>query len=148
MRSYVGLKVSASAVTLILATAGPISGFLVQPIAGAVSDACASRWGRRRPFIFVSSLLCAIGMMLIAFSGDIGTVLGTRYCFLCNYAVGDLPDGPAPHNHVWGLISAITGIWLMNIFNNFLHAPSRALIADILPNEEQQVRIIFRYTLT
>ncbi|MQL78254.1 hypothetical protein Taro_010667 [Colocasia esculenta] len=36
---------------------GPITGLIVQPCVGIWSDKCHSKYGRRRPFIFVGSLL-------------------------------------------------------------------------------------------
>jgi hypothetical protein len=52
------LKVSDANIAIILSTAGPISGFLVQPVIGVLSDACQFRFGRRRPFILGGALLC------------------------------------------------------------------------------------------
>ncbi|KAH3765613.1 transporter, major facilitator subfamily protein [Pelomyxa schiedti] len=120
------LKVSMSSVSLIMGTAGPLSGFFAQPVAGALSDQCWTRWGRRRPFILISSALCACGMLLVALSHDLGMRLG------------DVEHGLSPSEHVYGLIIAIGGLWVMNIFNNTAHAPARALVSDIIPQEEQQ----------
>ena len=45
----------------ILNLAGPVTGLLIQPLIGAVSDRTwHPRWGRRRPFITAGALLCAI----------------------------------------------------------------------------------------
>src|SRR3954454_20220603 len=45
----------------LLNLAGPITGLLIQPLIGAISDRTWSpRWGRRRPFITCGAVLCAI----------------------------------------------------------------------------------------
>ena len=46
----------------ILWIAGPAAGLLVQPIIGHLSDRTASRFGRRRPFIFVGATLAALAL--------------------------------------------------------------------------------------
>ncbi len=54
----------------ILNIAGPITGLLVQPLIGAISDRTWSpRWGRRRPFVLAGALLCAIILFLFPFVG-------------------------------------------------------------------------------
>src|SRR5689334_6205889 len=54
----------------ILNLAGPVTGLLIQPLIGAVSDRTWSpRWGRRRPFITAGALLCAVILFLFPFVG-------------------------------------------------------------------------------
>ena len=46
--------------------AAPITGLLVQPIIGYVSDRTWSpRWGRRRPFFFIGALLASISLVVM-----------------------------------------------------------------------------------
>jgi len=40
--------------------AGPMTGLLVQPIIGALSDRTVSRWGRRTPYFLVGAILCSL----------------------------------------------------------------------------------------
>jgi maltose/moltooligosaccharide transporter len=50
----------------ILWIAAPITGFLVQPIIGYLSDRTwHKRWGRRRPFFFVGALLASTALFLM-----------------------------------------------------------------------------------
>ena len=50
----------------ILWIAAPITGFLVQPIIGYLSDRTwHPRWGRRRPFFFIGALLSSIALILM-----------------------------------------------------------------------------------
>src|SRR5689334_18327227 len=52
----------------ILNIAGPITGLIIQPLIGAISDKTWSdRWGRRKPFILAGAFLCAIILFLFPF---------------------------------------------------------------------------------
>src|SRR4029450_11188153 len=54
----------------ILNLAGPVTGLVIQPLIGAVSDRTwHPRWGRRRPFITAGALLCAIILFVFPFVG-------------------------------------------------------------------------------
>src|ERR687889_2458434 len=54
----------------ILNLAGPITGLLIQPLIGAISDRTwHPRWGRRRPFITAGAILCAIILFAFPFVG-------------------------------------------------------------------------------
>src|SRR6186997_1147300 len=54
----------------ILNLAGPVTGLLIQPLIGAISDRTwHPRWGRRRPFITAGALLCAIILFIFPFVG-------------------------------------------------------------------------------
>jgi maltose/moltooligosaccharide transporter len=54
----------------ILNLAGPITGLLIQPLIGAISDRTwHPRWGRRRPFITAGAVLCAIILFVFPFVG-------------------------------------------------------------------------------
>jgi maltose/moltooligosaccharide transporter len=54
----------------ILNLAGPVTGLLIQPLIGAISDRTwHPRWGRRRPFITAGALLCAVILFLFPFVG-------------------------------------------------------------------------------
>ena len=49
---------------------GPVTGLIIQPLIGAISDRTwHPRWGRRRPFITVGAILCAIILFLFPFVG-------------------------------------------------------------------------------
>ncbi|GAA0450662.1 hypothetical protein Ade02nite_59880 [Paractinoplanes deccanensis] len=54
----------------ILNLAGPVTGLIIQPLIGAISDRTwHPRWGRRRPFIVSGAILCAIILFLFPFVG-------------------------------------------------------------------------------
>jgi maltose/moltooligosaccharide transporter len=48
--------------------AGPMTGLLVQPIIGAMSDRTTSRWGRRTPYFLIGAILCSLGLLFMPFS--------------------------------------------------------------------------------
>jgi len=52
----------------ILNLAGPMTGLLIQPIIGALSDRTWSpRWGRRKPFFLIGAIGCSICLFLFPF---------------------------------------------------------------------------------
>lgn len=66
--SYLG----ASEATLpVLQLAGPLTGLLIQPLIGAMSDRTDSRFGRRTPYFLAGAILCSIGLFLMPLSGSI-----------------------------------------------------------------------------
>jgi maltose/moltooligosaccharide transporter len=48
--------------------AGPMTGLVVQPIIGALSDRTDSRWGRRTPYFLIGAVLCSLGLLAMPFS--------------------------------------------------------------------------------
>ncbi len=48
--------------------AGPMTGLIVQPIVGALSDRTDSRWGRRTPYFLIGAVLCSLGLLFMPFS--------------------------------------------------------------------------------
>ena len=52
----------------LLSLAGPVTGLLVQPLIGAMSDRTDSRWGRRTPYFMIGALLCSLGLLVMPFS--------------------------------------------------------------------------------
>jgi maltose/moltooligosaccharide transporter len=59
----------ASEATLpLLWLAGPMTGLLIQPIIGAMSDRTVSRWGRRTPYFLVGAILCSLCLFAMPYS--------------------------------------------------------------------------------
>jgi MFS family permease len=52
----------------LITIAGVVAALLVQPTAGAISDFTASRWGRRKPYIVIGSLLSVVFLWAVASS--------------------------------------------------------------------------------
>ncbi|MFZ6718859.1 MFS transporter [Undibacterium sp. Ji49W] len=56
--------------------AGPVTGLLVQPLIGAMSDRTVSRWGRRTPYFLIGAILCSLGLLLMPFSPTLWMAAG------------------------------------------------------------------------
>jgi maltose/moltooligosaccharide transporter len=63
--SYLG---ASEAALPLLQLAGPMTGLLVQPLIGAMSDRTDSRFGRRTPYFLIGALLCAFGLFFMPLS--------------------------------------------------------------------------------
>ena len=50
--------------------AGPVTGIVVQPIIGALSDNTFTKFGRRLPYLFFGALFGALGLVIALFSRD------------------------------------------------------------------------------
>lgn len=104
---------------------GPISGMLVQPIVGYHSDRCASRFGRRRPFIAAGSSFVAVAVFLIGYSADLGHLLGDH-----------VDNAMKPR----AIAFFVVGFWILDVSNNMLQGPCRALLADLSGKDQKRTR--------
>ena len=48
--------------------AGPMTGLLVQPIIGAMSDRTSTRLGKRTPYFLIGAIICSISLFLMPYS--------------------------------------------------------------------------------
>ena len=48
--------------------AGPVTGLIVQPVVGALSDRTGSKHGRRTPYFLIGAILCSLGLLAMPFS--------------------------------------------------------------------------------
>lgn len=56
--------------------AGPMTGLLVQPFIGAMSDKTISRWGRRTPYFLIGAVLCSLALFFMPFSSALWMAAG------------------------------------------------------------------------
>lgn len=57
--------------------AGPLSGTLVQPYVGMLSDNCRISWGKRKPFMLIGTFATVVSLMVLAWTKEIvGGFLG------------------------------------------------------------------------
>ena len=57
--------------------AGPLTGLLIQPIIGALSDKTwHPKFGRRKPFFFIGAIMCSIALFLFPFSSSLWMAAG------------------------------------------------------------------------
>jgi MFS family permease len=107
--------------TLFLLTiGGAVIAMLVQPTIGSISDYTISRWGRRKPYILIGSLLDVVFLVGIAVSQDLIAIAAfvALLQFSANFAQGPfqgyVPD-LVPSSQV-GVASALVG--MMQILGN------------------------------
>nr|XP_023920517.1 sucrose transport protein SUC3 isoform X2 [Quercus suber] len=113
---------------------GPITGLVVQPCVGIWSDKCTSKYGRRRPFIFVGSLMISVAVILIGFSADIGYILGDTKEHCSKYK----------GTRTRAAIVFIIGFWMLDLANNTVQGPARALLADLSgPDQRNSANAVF-----
>jgi maltose/moltooligosaccharide transporter len=91
----------------LLNLAGPLTGLLIQPIIGAISD---KTWipklgGRRKPFFFIGAMICSVALFLFPFSSALWMAAGL--------------------------------LWILDAGNNTAMEPYRAFIADKLDASQQ-----------
>ncbi|XP_058194357.1 sucrose transport protein SUC3 isoform X1 [Rhododendron vialii] len=113
---------------------GPITGLVVQPCVGIWSDKCTSKYGRRRPFILVGSLMISAAVIIIGFSADIGYLLGDTKEH-CRTFKG---------TRTRAAVVFIIGFWMLDLANNTVQGPARALLADLAgPDQRNSANAIF-----
>nr|ACU87542.1 sucrose transporter 4 [Lolium perenne] len=113
---------------------GPITGFIVQPCVGVWSDKCRSKYGRRRPFILAGCILICAAVTLIGFSADLG------------YMLGDTTEHCSTYKGLRyrAAIIFILGFWMLDLANNTVQGPARALLADLSgPGQSNSANAIF-----
>ncbi len=98
--------------------AGPMTGLLVQPIIGALSDRTLSPRGRRTPYFLVGAILCSIALLLMPFSPTLWMAAGLLWILDAGNNVTMEPyrafvsDKLEPAQHSLGFLtqSAFTGL--------------------------------------
>ncbi|XP_073287815.1 sucrose transport protein SUC3-like, partial [Primulina huaijiensis] len=113
---------------------GPITGLVVQPCVGVWSDKCSSKYGRRRPFIFIGALMISIAVIIIGFSADIGYLLGDTKEH-CSTFKG---------TRTRAAVVFVIGFWMLDLANNTVQGPARALLADLSgPDQRNSANAVF-----
>lgn len=51
--------------------AGPLSGLVMQPIIGMISDSSTSKYGRRRPFMAAGTVAVVVCLLLLGWTGEV-----------------------------------------------------------------------------
>ena len=70
--------------------AGPLSGVLVQPIIGSLSDNCKISWGRRRPYMLAGTAATVLSLLALAWTKEI--VSGGLAFFAITVSAGKTMD--------------------------------------------------------
>ncbi|TEA15202.1 General alpha-glucoside permease [Colletotrichum sidae] len=108
--------------TSLVWVAGPLSGLIVQPIVGAIADESKSKWGRRRPFIVMGSVIVAAALLTLGFTKEIVGL------FITDKETA----------RVFTIILAVLAIYVVDFAINAVMSCARSLIVDTLPIEKQQ----------
>src|SRR5688500_11607146 len=100
----------------IIMLAGAVAPILIQPTVGVISDYTITRWGRRKPYIVIGSLLDVVFLAGIAFSNDFVALVAFYFLLQVssNFAQGPfqgyVPD-LVPAKQV-GIASGLMGLML------------------------------------
>ncbi|KAL2753343.1 hypothetical protein ACRALDRAFT_2110574 [Sodiomyces alcalophilus JCM 7366] len=108
--------------------AGPLTGTLVQPYVGMLSDNCRLPWGKRKPFMIGGTLATIVSLLLLAWTQEI---------------VGGLLSllGADPESHpvkVAIIGAAVIGIYILDFAINTVQAAIRAFMVDCAPAHQQE----------
>jgi len=98
--------------------AAPLTGFIVQPIIGAMSDRTWCPLGRRRPYFLVGAILSSLALLLMPNSGS-----------LARWLMPNLPK----------FYMAAGLLWILDASINVSMEPFRAFVADKLPEQQRGV---------
>ena len=101
--------------------AGPVTGIVVQPIIGALSDNTYTRFGRRIPYLFFGALFGALGLILLPKSQFLSSLFGVN------------------HPSWLALSIAALFIWMIDACVNAAQGPYRALIPDNIDKSQHAV---------
>ncbi|KAG6006007.1 hypothetical protein E4U54_000251 [Claviceps lovelessii] len=108
--------------------AGPLTGTLVVPYVGILSDNCRVRWGKRRPFMIGGTVATVLGLLFLAWTREIvGGILGI---------LGADPESKGVKTVI--IVAAVVGIYVLDIAINTVQAAIRALIVDCAPAHQQE----------
>ncbi|CAG8515368.1 7320_t:CDS:10 [Diversispora eburnea] len=111
--------------------AGPLSGLIVQPLIGAISDKSTFKLGRRRPFIIIGGFLVCLSMAGIAYSMEWASILLGRKPSLVKFDTNDEVRKMA-------IIVAVISFYCLDFSLNAVQASLRSLILDIPPLHQQE----------
>jgi len=98
--------------------AGPMTGLLVQPIIGAMSDRTLTKLGRRTPYFLIGAILCSISLFFMPFSKTLWMAAGLLWILDAANNIAMEPyrafvsDKLNPNQHSIGFLtqSAFTGL--------------------------------------
>lgn len=119
----------------LISCAGPVTGVLVQPIVGALSDKCGLKMGRRRPFLLAGAVMTAIALLLMPNSVQVAEFINS---LLPGAAVSVSVAGAAgSFQMVQPLLIAAILLWVLDASINLTQGPYRALVPDVVHKSQQ-----------
>ncbi|TLD23075.1 hypothetical protein PspLS_07608 [Pyricularia sp. CBS 133598] len=123
--------------------AGPLSGLIVQPVIGVISDTWTSKWGRRRPFIMICSVIVAVSLITLGFTRDIVSffIPSSAAAAAAAAEVPAVTRRDHPENGFTGFLTialAVLALYTTDFAINAVMSCARSLIVDTLPMHKQQ----------
>jgi solute carrier family 45 protein 1/2/4 len=108
--------------------AGPLSGALVQPYVGMLSDNCRSPWGKRTPFMVAGAIATVVALLGLAWVREIiGGFLGLFGA-----------DRESQGVKVTIIVVAVLFVYILDFAINTVQAGIRAFILDCCPAHQQE----------
>jgi solute carrier family 45, member 1/2/4 len=108
--------------------AGPLTGALVQPYVGIMSDNCRSPFGKRKPFMIFGGTATVASLMLLAWSKEIVSLIF--------HVFSKTPSEIAMQNVTIALATVL--MWVLDFSINTVQAGIRAFIVDNAPSHQQE----------
>ncbi|KAK5119968.1 hypothetical protein LTR85_007044 [Meristemomyces frigidus] len=103
--------------------AGPLSGLVMQPVIGMISDKSTSKYGRRRPFMVMGTAAVVVCLLLLGWTQEV---------------VGWFVKDKELRREMT-IALAVVDIYVLDFVINIAQSTCRALIVDTLPVEKQQL---------
>jgi len=108
--------------------AGPLTGTLVQPYVGMLSDNCRLPIGKRKPFMIGGSAVTVASLLLLAWTKEI--VTGVARVFGA--------DAESSGVRVMTIVVAVIWVYVLDFAINTVQAAIRAFIVDCAPAHQQE----------
>ncbi|KAK9472204.1 major facilitator superfamily domain-containing protein [Dipodascopsis tothii] len=102
--------------------AGPLSGLVMQPLVGVWSDKCTSRYGRRRPFMALGSVVVGLSLLLMAWTKEFVGLF--------------TPEAYVPATTIF---FAVLSVFTADFSVSAIQACCRAIIVDSVPRAKQEL---------
>ncbi|KAM0559658.1 hypothetical protein ACHAPJ_004182 [Fusarium lateritium] len=108
--------------------AGPLTGTLVQPYVGMLSDNCRLPWGKRKPFMVGGAVATILSLLFLAWAKEI---VGSASNIL-----GFDPESQGVKTTT--IVVAVIGVYVLDFAINTVQASIRAFIVDCAPAHQQE----------
>jgi solute carrier family 45, member 1/2/4 len=99
---------------------GPLTGIIVSPMVGVLSDRSTNRWGRRRPFLLFAAIASVVCWIAMGYTRQMGELCG-------DYGTG---KPGVPTSRSWTAFFTILFYTWMDITVNVVQTPAFLLVAD------------------
>jgi solute carrier family 45, member 1/2/4 len=117
--------------------AGPLSGTLVQPYVGMLSDNCRIPWGKRKPFMIGGAAATVVSLLMLAWTKEIvGGILGLFGADVESQGV-----------KVSIIVVAVIWVYILDFAINTVQAAIRAFIVDCAPTHQQGMFHVRRHLI-